>query len=48
MISYEGEHAMVELVQALDEGKPLSEVSNLIWMDDRARCRSTKSCTPSG
>ncbi|MEE8128590.1 MAG: B12-binding domain-containing radical SAM protein, partial [Nitrospinaceae bacterium] len=34
LITYEGEHAMVELVQALDEGKHWSEVSNLIWMDD--------------
>lgn len=34
MIRYEGEHAMVELVQALDAGSPLSEVSNLIWMDE--------------
>nr|NIQ02952.1 B12-binding domain-containing radical SAM protein [Nitrospinaceae bacterium]NIR54582.1 B12-binding domain-containing radical SAM protein [Nitrospinaceae bacterium]NIS85004.1 B12-binding domain-containing radical SAM protein [Nitrospinaceae bacterium]NIT81815.1 B12-binding domain-containing radical SAM protein [Nitrospinaceae bacterium]NIU44078.1 B12-binding domain-containing radical SAM protein [Nitrospinaceae bacterium] len=34
MIRYEGEHAMVELVRALETGAPLSEVSNLIWMDD--------------
>ena len=39
MISYEGEHAMVELVQALDQGKPLSEVSNLIWMDDQGEVK---------
>lgn len=33
-ISYEGEHAMLELVQVLDEGRPWSEVSNLTWMDE--------------
>ncbi len=34
LICYEGEHAMVELVNALDKGTSLKEVSNLIWMND--------------
>ncbi len=34
LICYEGEHAMVELVNALDQGTSLKEVSNLIWVND--------------
>ncbi|MCH8209425.1 MAG: radical SAM protein, partial [Nitrospinae bacterium] len=34
MICYEGEHSLVWLVEALDAKRPLSEVSNLIYMDE--------------
>lgn len=34
LVAYEGEHALVELVRALEDGRPLSEVSNLIWKDE--------------
>ncbi|UCD11782.1 MAG: radical SAM protein [Nitrospinaceae bacterium] len=34
MISYEGEHAMVALVEAIDGRRPMSEVPNLIYRDE--------------
>ena len=34
MITYEGEHAMVRLVEALSGRRPISEVPNLIYKDD--------------
>lgn len=38
-ICYEGEHSLVNLVETLDRGDSLSEVSNLIWMDDTGTVR---------
>lgn len=39
MICYEGEHAMVRLVEALDGKLPMSEVPNLIYKDETGHVR---------
>ena len=37
MITYEGEHALVWLVEALDGKRKISEVPNLIYKDESGR-----------
>ncbi|CCQ90994.1 conserved hypothetical protein, putative radical SAM [Nitrospina gracilis 3/211] len=39
LVAYEGEHALVELVRALEDGRPLSDVPNLIWKDETGQVR---------
>ncbi|MFQ5673932.1 MAG: B12-binding domain-containing radical SAM protein [Nitrospinales bacterium] len=39
IICYEGEHALLQLVEALDGGRAMADVANLIYLDESAEVR---------